>query len=476
LLGNGSQNSQGLYDLSLAVSPLNANILFAGGINTWISQNGGNTWTQVPGETTHVDKHMLKYRNDGTLFECNDGGLNLTADNGVSWKNKTNGLAISQMYRLGNSATNPDEIITGLQDNNTQLLSGSWSTLTGGDGMECLIDYTDPNVQYSSMQNGTSIWRTTNHWLSSTKITPPVAAGSGAWVTPFVIDPKDNQTLYAGYRDVWKSTDRGTSWTKISSFTVLNALQSLVVAPSDNAYLYTGAYSELFRTTDGGATWTRVTGTMPLLSSIAVKNDNPTTLWITVSDYKLNNVFQSVDGGANWTNISTGLPQIPVYSIVQNRQSTKEVQLYAGTELGVYFKKGNDNWVAYNSGLPNVRIGEIEIYYAANPRESRIRAATYGRGLWESGVYYDNTTFGIDEAEVSPTLIYPNPTDGVFSIKSPGPIKKVTVSDIMGRKIDETLNPGNEHKYEYKLSKGVYFIHISTADREFVRKIIVQGR
>jgi PKD repeat protein len=121
---------------------------------------------------------------------------------------------------------------------------------------------------------------------------------------------------------------------------------------------------------------------------VTVKNDDVNTVWVTLGGYNSTTVFQSVNGGTTWTNISTGLPQIPAYAIVQNNQSTTEVQLYVGTELGVYFKKGTDNWIAFNTGLPNVKIGEIEIYYAASPQNSILRAATFGRGLWETPVYY----------------------------------------------------------------------------------------
>jgi hypothetical protein len=390
---------QGWYDLAISVSPTNANTLLIGGVNTWRSTDGGVTWTIVnhwSGSTVqavHADKHMLKYRNDGNLFECNDGGVYISANNGTLWTDKTSGMVISQMYKLGVSQKTVNETVTGLQDNGTKLLSGgAWKDVKGGDGMECLIDYTDANIQYGTYVNG-QISRTTNHWSSSTDISANIPGGSaGAWVTPYLIDPINPQILYVGYADIWKTADRGNTWTKISSMATTNKIRSMAIAPTNTQVLYVADPSKIWKTTDNGTSWINITGTLPVglgnITYITVKNNDSNTLWVTLSGYNASKVFQSVNGGTSWTDISAGLPLIPAYTIVQNKQIASEVQLYVGTEVGIYFKKGGDNWVAYNTGLPNVLIGELEIYYAANPQDSKLRAATYGRGLWESPVYY----------------------------------------------------------------------------------------
>jgi hypothetical protein len=101
----------------------------------------------------HADKHDLKFHplQSNTLYECNDGGLYKTSNSGASWTDLSNGLGISQLYRIGVSQTNNDRVISGLQDNGTkELLNGSWFDRPGGDGMECIIDYTNPNTQYAS--------------------------------------------------------------------------------------------------------------------------------------------------------------------------------------------------------------------------------------------------------------------------------------------------------------------------------------
>jgi len=399
--GGGTNEGQGRYDLSLAVAPGDANTILVGGINTWKSTNGGSSWTLINhwyggggAQAVHADKHQLKFRSNGDLFECNDGGVYFSSNDGAvgSWVDKTNGIVISQMYKLGVSQSVSDETITGLQDNGTKLRSGGvWADVKGGDGMDCLIDYTDVNIQYGSYVRG-QISRTTNHWASNVDIEPS-AAGVGAWVTPYIIDPVDHNTLYAGYADVWKTINKGNSWVKISTMNTSNKIRSMAIAPSNTSVLYVADLYHLWKTTSGGSAWVDVTGPLTNNSSItniAIKDNDPNTVWVTLSGYNSYNIYQTVDGGSNWTNISTGLPELPTYSVVQNTQITNEVHLYLATELGVYFKKGNDNWIEYNVGLPNVSTRELEIYYDANPADSKLRLASWGRGLWESGLEAQN--------------------------------------------------------------------------------------
>ena len=397
---NGSDSGgQGWYDLSMAASPTNANIVLIGGVNSHKSTNGGsawscsNCWTSYSGYNSgnhpevHADKHNLVYRSNGDLFECNDGGVYISTNNGSTWTDKSNGLVISQMYKLSTSKTVSTETITGLQDNGTKLLSaGSWTDVKGGDGMECLIDYTDVNIQYGTYTNG-QISRTTNHWSSSTDITPS-GATSGAWVTPYIIDPVNHNTIYAGYSDVWKSTNKGNSWTKISTMSSSQRLRSMAIAPSNNSVLYVADNSHIWKTTNGGSSWSNITSGIPVTNSdityIAIKATDPNTVWVSLSGFNSSTIYKTTNAGSNWSSISSGLPSIPAYSIVQDKSIITKDVLYVGTELGVYIKDGVNNWVEYNTALPKVRIGELEIYYDDNnSQNNKLRAASYGRGLWE---------------------------------------------------------------------------------------------
>ena len=448
------RDGQAWYDLVIAASPSDEKVVLVGGINTWRSKDGGNSWNIINHwwgdgvQAVHADKHGLKFRSNGDLFETNDGGVYFSADTGNFWIDKTNGMVISEIYRLGVSQTEPNAVITGLQDNGSKLLNtdNKWHDVKGGDGMECIIDYVDYNTQYATYING-QIDRTVDAWNTSIDISKNIGDGTleGAWVTPYIIDPEDHNTLYVGYEEVWKTTDKGNSFTKISSFNSGNKLRSMAIAPSDNHVLYVADYDVIRKTDDGGETWSDITGDLPVNNSsiryIAVRNDDPNTLWVAMSGYNRYKVYESTDGGNSWTNISAGLPEIPVYSIVQNKQSDQEIHLYAGTELGVYYKKGNADWVEYNSGLPNVKIGELEIYYDNNDfSKSKLRAATFGRALWETylepansnGLIFEKAATGEDGStvEISFNLSIANPAgeQAAFTVNNGADIQPDSVS------------------------------------------------
>ncbi|MDX9845663.1 MAG: T9SS type A sorting domain-containing protein [Tenuifilaceae bacterium] len=394
---------QGFYDLTLSVSPTSEFILYLGGINTWKSNTGGltwncvNFWTSYSGYNTvgapvvHADKHYMTYQNDNTFFEANDGGIYKTTDGGSTWTDLTNGLVISQMYKLGASQTVKDEVITGLQDNGSKLTaSGNWYDVKGGDGMECIIDYTDVKVQYATYVNG-QIDRTLNRWTNRVDISANIPGGpKGAWVTPYMLDPNDNQTLYVGYEDVWKSINRGDSWIKISNLGLSNKIRSMAIASSNSKTLYITDLNKFYRTTNGGTNWTDLTAKVPTtgnaITYISVDDKDPQRVWITLGGYGGSKALESTDGGETWNDISAGLPPVPANTIIQNKLS-KTQQLYAGTDIGVFFREGNGEWTLFSNNLPSVIVTELEIHYdKQQATNSVLYASTYGRGLWKSNL------------------------------------------------------------------------------------------
>jgi hypothetical protein len=398
--GSDVASTQASYDLCIAADPNNANIVFVGGINTWKSTDGGSAWTinthwsgtcSGTATTVHADQHCLAFQNGtSVLFEGNDGGLYKRSTSGT-WTYIGSGMVTSQAYRIGVAQSVQNEFITGLQDNGTKsYLSGTWNDEIGGDGMECAIDYTDQNVLYGEYVNG-DIKRSLNHGASWTSISTGLT-GTGSWVTPFAIDPNVHTTVYIAYQDVFKSIDRGTTWTKISTWNS-STLKALADAPSNSNYIYTATSYILYRTTDGGSTWSDITGTLPVstnkITYISVKADDPNTIWVSFGNYNANKVYQSVDGGDTWMDISAGLPSIPVMCVIQNKQVTSRMQLYAATDAGVFVKSGSNDWTLFSTGLPNVLATELEIYYAANSANSILYTGTYGRGLWKSDLYPD---------------------------------------------------------------------------------------
>lgn len=494
LLGwdNGDDaGGQGWYDLALVASPVLENTIFVGGINTWRSTNGGTSWGLVNHwyggfgvPAVHADKHYLGFQTStGILFEGNDGGLYKTSENGV-WTDLTDGIVNSQIYRLGTSATVPGETIAGLQDNGTKIHyeDSSWEDVKGGDGTECIIDYTNVEVQYGAYVNG-QVSKTTNHWLNSDDISANIPGDSeGAWVTPYIINPIDPDKLYIGYGEIWKTVDGGVSFTNISKFRGDN-LHSIAISNSDTSTLYAATLTELYHTNNSGGIWSTITATLPVdeedITSIAIKDTDPNTVWVTMGGFSGYGVFESTNAGVDWTNIARGLPKVPCNTIVQNKLNTTEVELYAGTDIGVYMKLGSDPWVFYSTGLPNVVISELEIYYdPVDSKESLLKAATYGRGLWETKVYSSGVQTGLSSIAKVVETIYPNPSNGQF---------RIDLKDYRGGEVDvEVRSLSGKLIYKSVLTKksntinlsnyanGVYVLQVKKDNKWLGQNLVIQ--
>ncbi|MFA8300570.1 MAG: BACON domain-containing protein [Hyphomicrobiales bacterium] len=393
--GTEENDGQGFYDLCLAINPLDENEVFIGGINTWKSVDGGtswdisNHWTGAAGvPAIHADKHELVYK-PGTsiLYEANDGGIYKTSDNGESWDHLSNGLVISQLYRISTGPDNNKQVISGLQDNGTKLYNeDTWTDVLGGDGMECIIDYQDSDIQYGSIQQG-KLHRTTNKWNSKIVITP-ADAGKGNWITPYVIHPKNPEILYAGYTELFKSTDRGDTWTKLSlSFKDENRISAIAICPTTPDSLFVSNDKELFFSPDGGTTWEKRTTGLPVhsakITSISINGTDPSIAYTTFSGYNYYGVYRTENCGTNWSQWSRNLPQIPVNTVVHYKRNLGQEELFAGTDFGVFRKVNDDKWMPYNEGLPNISVRELEFFYDDNDgSDDKLIAATFGRGLW----------------------------------------------------------------------------------------------
>ena len=422
-LGSNPCNGQGHYDLCYLINPVNTNERWLGGVNTWKSNDPqGKIWVPKTMWTanssqnplnlpvTHADKHWFAFHplQPGTLFDANDGGIYYTSDGGNNWTDISMRLTIGQLYRIGCSYSNPDLIMGGFQDNGSQQYnSGKWlaPNVIGGDGMECLVDYINPNIKYASYCNGV-IKRTTDaNWLydSVSVISRNIPSDNvGAWVTPYIIHPSNPAILYVGYREIFKTINRGDDWTKASTLPAPVAgdetLRTMCISKSRPGLMYAATKFTLFKTTND---WTSqesiaLPASNIMLTGIAIHPKRSDTVYITFSGYTAGSkVFRSFNGGRNWENISGTLPNLPVNCI--EYQENANDGLYIGTDAGVYFRNsGMTDWMLFSGGLPNVVVTELEIQYMIG----KIRAATYGRGVWQSDLYIANGTYQVNAVSI----------------------------------------------------------------------------
>ena len=388
----GDAGGQGWYDLAIECSGTDANTLWVGGVNIWKSTNGGTTWACNAHWTgsgglpyVHADVHCLTWvPTNNSLYVGCDGGVFRTTDNGGTYSDVSSNLQISQQYKLGIAQLNGNKILTGWQDNGSNLKNGTaHSQVLGGDGMECIIARTNDNIMYGEIYYG-AIYKSTNNGGTFNPIVNSGGTGvnaDGAWVTPYAMGATDND-LYVGKSTIYKSSNAGTSFTAMGTFGT-GVVNAFAVSSSNANVIYASKGSALYKTSNANA-FSALTGLPSLyITSIAVSSTNENKVWVTFSGYTSGSkVYYSADGGATWTNISGSLPNIPSNTIVYH--NTGSDALYVGTDAGVYYRDNTlADWIPYMNGLPNVVVDELEIHAGLNT----ITAATFGRGTWRAPLY-----------------------------------------------------------------------------------------
>ena len=406
--GSGS-GGQAWYDLALAADPVSANTIYAGGVDVWKSTDGGTTWAirshwwgDCGVAAVHADCHFLGFSPyNNKLYACDDGGVWVTDNGGTSWTDLTPGLTIGQIYKLGQAQQAKTHVINGFQDNGTYTLSPSgWLATGGGDGMECAIDYANDAYSYYTIYYG-DIYRRLNNAMELHIAGNGVfgITESGDWVTPFILHRSQPETMFVGYKNIWRCKNVKVNmplWTKLSDNLGGNNNSNLSVleqsAANTNILYAARSDNRLFRSdniNDNNPIWTDLTTTLPASGltpgSLATHPTNPDVVYMALG----NNVYKSSNKGQSWTNISLNLPAIHISTIAYYRHDQEG--LYVGTDAGVYYKnEGMTGWISFSQGLPlNGKITELEIYYDNDSVSADvIRASSFGRGLWSSDMYH----------------------------------------------------------------------------------------
>ena len=472
--GTGT-GGQSWYDLSLAVSTDNENLVYVGGINIWRSDDSGIIWDIDANSGNganysymHVDQHAFEFNpHTHVAYAGNDGGFYKYMETLNKWVDISDGLEISQFYNLGLSQSNPNRLVAGAQDNGTEMLTNStWDAIMGGDGMACKIDHYDEDIIYAEYQYG-GLRKTYNGGSSWNNIKP--VGYEGGWNTPYEMHSSNSDLIVIGYDEVYRSITGGAIWDSISyNVSGGQAIRSIALAPSDEDYIYAASYSKIKVTKDAGQSWTYIKPGLANynMTDIAVSTNDPDRAWVTFSDYNsTHKVYETTDAGGSWVNISgINLPGLPVNCIVY--QGGANDDLYIGTDVGVYYKDNTmTDWIPFMTGLPNVIVKELEIHYD----EGTISAATFGRGVWKSQLNTLSTS--VDEAKQIHLNIYPNPAEDRITISTNQQNIRVTIFNLTGVKVIETTKKTINTS---SLAKGCYIVEVSSNKNSTREKLIIK--
>jgi len=388
-------STQCWYDMIVAVHPADPNTVYFGGVLLFKSTDGGNSLQNITGGI-HVDQHALAFdhQNASVVYVGNDGGVFKSTNGGTNWSSLNTNLAITQFYPgVSLHPTDANYILGGTQDNGTLRFTGSsvWQEISlGGDGGYTAIDFVSPSTIYHEFQwDKTSFSgprRSDDGGASFAQKNSGIdISDDAAFVPPYVMDPSNSQTLYFGTFKLYKTTNRGDSWTVLAGGADLTkgtgVISTIAVAPSNPQVIYVGASDgNVVVTTNGGSTFTTVISGLPnrFVKAIAVDPTSASTAYVAFSGFGSGHIFTTTNTEASWTNISANLPDVPVNAILLDPGAPSNI--YIGTDLGVFRSTdGGGSWLALNTGLPNVAVFDLAFRSGTNV----LVAATHGRGVFK---------------------------------------------------------------------------------------------
>jgi photosystem II stability/assembly factor-like uncharacterized protein len=414
--GIGIYNTYGYYFGKIFVSPVNDKKIFITGFYAQMSTDGGQKFETIDKKNVHPDHHAIWINpsRDSHIINGNDGGLNISYDNGAHWF-KANTPAVGQFYSVTTDNATPYNVYGGLQDNgvwygasNNTESSYDWydsghnpfESINGGDGMQVQVDTRDNKTVYSGSQFGVySRQHLDSNGRDETGVTPRHDLGESPlrfnWQSPILLSRHNPDIFYFGTNRLYRSLNKGDKY-DISSGDLtggkrpgnvpFGTLTTISESPLKFGLLYTGSddgYVHISR--DGGNTFTKINNGLPAdlyVSRVQAGAHKESRVYVSMNGYRNDHfaayLFVSDDYGATWKNISASLPAEPVNVVREDLEN--DSILYVGTDGGLYVSlDAGNSFMAWTKGLPkSVPIHDITI----QQRDNEILLGTHGRSIY----------------------------------------------------------------------------------------------
>jgi len=427
--GETYMRSQGSYNSVLTVHPSNPQIVWAGGIDLYVSSDGGVTWKQKTNwyssagyAYVHADQHALLFNpvDPQKMYAACDGGVFRSVNGGTNFADANSGLVTLQ-FHSGTPHPSSDLMLGGSIDNGTLKVSNGtrWNEATGGDGGYTAIDYNDPRTMFAEIYY-LEFLKSTNYgntFLQKLNGIPKDANGGTTdrvgFIAPFEMDPTNPKILYAGTYRLYKTTNAAELWTPISpdlTGSAYGTITAIGLSKSSGSTIYTGSSTgAVFVTTDAGTNWVRSLAGLPnrYVTDIAVSATDPATAYLTVSGFASGHVYRTTNTGQSWMDISgsdpASLPDVPANTVVVHPSNPQ--RLFVGTDVGVFCTyDGGQTWIVNNTNMGNVTVADLQFR-----KDGTLFAATHGRGAFKSdfSLLDSQRLPGVTEFALAPN--FPNP-------------------------------------------------------------------
>lgn len=419
------------YYQEIVASPVDADRVYQMDVFLHETRDGGRSFTMVgDGVQSHTDNHALWIdpTDQEHLIVGNDGGLYESFDAGITWRFFAN-LPVSQFYKIALSNHVPFyDVVGGTQDlgtlrgpsrtlNNEGVRNRDWHVPYGADGHGVAFDPFDDDLNYHMWQNG-NIARHHAPSYENVVIRPQPAEGDPAerwnWDAALEVSQTLEGRIYFGSQRVWRSDDRGDSWTAISGdlttdtnrftlplsgrvrsvddlldiramsrYATLTAISESVL---DGQRLWTGSDDGLVHTTsDGGGAWqrTRIKG-LPeraYVNDVEASRHAANAAFVVADNHKAGDfrpyVFATDNGGSSWRDISGNLPKDIITWAIQQDDEEPGL-LFLGTEKGLYVSlNGGERWDRL-AGTPTISFRDVKL----QRRDLDVAGGSFGRGVY----------------------------------------------------------------------------------------------